>query len=101
MIMKRPLIILVTIMALIFLLSIKPYGACRVLEGEKEEWMNKKANSILLLQNLQKGGEHTPGNGCHGTPNQGGNPCPATIGEMDFAGHVRVSSPSAHANLAS
>lgn len=96
--MMRPLSILVTIMALVFLLSIKPYQACRVLEGEKEGWMNKKANNILLLPNLQAGAVRPPGNGCTGTPGQGGNPCRKTIEEKGFAGRVRVSPPFVHAN---
>ncbi|KAM7527273.1 hypothetical protein LguiB_030683 [Lonicera macranthoides] len=97
MIMMRPLTILVTIMALVFLLSIKPLEACRVLAGEKEEWMNKKANNILLLPYLQAGVVRPPGNGCTSTPGQGGNPCRKTIEEKGFASRVRVSPPSVHA----
>lgn len=90
----RHLTILVTITAAVFLLSIKPLSAFRILEEEKEDWMIKKANNnnILVLQNLQKGSGRPPGNGCTGTPGQGGNNCKRAISQKGFAGRVRVPS---------
>ena len=86
----KPLSIVLVILALLISLSIiSNIEACRVLHKE-EEWM-KRPN--LVLQSLQKAPVRPPGSGCTGVPGGGGNPCPNTIDQMGFAGHVTVSPP--------
>lgn len=82
----RGISIVLAIVAVVFVLSIKPYGASRVLEGEKQEWMKKAYN---LLPNLQKAPIPPPGNNCSRVPGKGSNPCPpSTINQMGFAAPV-------------
>ncbi|KAI3449740.1 hypothetical protein Pfo_006405, partial [Paulownia fortunei] len=82
--MKSPKVIL-AIVALVFLLSIKPFEATRILDEEEEQWMKRGQN--LLLPSLQRGrpvGPPSP-NGCTWIPGSGGKPCTASISERNFA----------------
>ncbi|KAI3506843.1 hypothetical protein L1887_21416 [Cichorium endivia] len=71
--MKHKFISIATIVVLIlFLLSFRPIGACRLLNGEFEETWMKRGN--ILLSSLQQRSVRSPGNGCNWTGN-GGNRC--------------------------
>ncbi|KAL2540652.1 Collagen alpha-1(II) chain-like [Abeliophyllum distichum] len=86
--MRVPNVTVITI-ALLFLLSIKPYVCARILYDEEKEWT--KIEQHLLLPSLQSG---TPSsNSCSYIPGGSGRPCKNTVGEKNFAGRV-VSTPS-------
>ncbi|KAL2236441.1 UNVERIFIED_CONTAM: hypothetical protein Sindi_0835800 [Sesamum indicum] len=86
MIMRSPTVIVVAIvMGLVFLLSIKPHEATRILDEEEELWMKKEQN--LLLPSLQRRPVRPPApNGCTWIPGGGGRPCAASISGRNFAG---------------
>lgn len=84
--MMSPKMILV-ITTLVFLLTIKPYEATRILDEEEEQWMMNKEGQSLLLPSLQRGrpsGPPSP-NGCTWVPGGGGKPCTTSINERNFA----------------
>ncbi|KAF6175041.1 hypothetical protein GIB67_039589 [Kingdonia uniflora] len=72
--MKFQTVAFATIVFLLFL-SIKPFKACRTLEGEEEEWMKRRS---LVLQSLPKGPVPSGSSGCTGLSgrNSDGTPCP-------------------------
>ncbi|GJT86660.1 hypothetical protein Tco_1068377 [Tanacetum coccineum] len=77
-------VIYVAIMATLvfFLLSFKPTGASRILDGDFEETWTKRSD--LLLSSLQrKPPARSPGNTCNSTGNGGGGRC---IGSKKVAG---------------
>lgn len=78
--------LILAIMALVFLLSIKPYEATRILDEEEQQWM--KSGQNLLLPSLQWGRrsvEPPSPNGCTWIPGSGGKPCTASISQRNFA----------------
>ncbi|KAK4441606.1 hypothetical protein Salat_0495500 [Sesamum alatum] len=82
MIMRSPTVI---ILAIVFLLSVKPHEATRILDEEEQLWMKKDQN--LLLPSLQRRPVRPPApNGCTWIPGGGGRPCTASISGRNFAG---------------
>ncbi|GFP96812.1 hypothetical protein PHJA_001825300 [Phtheirospermum japonicum] len=78
-------VVILAILALTFL-SIKPYEAARILDDEdKEQWMIKRPQN-LLLPLLQRGREVGPPSpsGCTWIPGSDGKPCTATISQRNF-----------------
>ncbi|KAL8530339.1 hypothetical protein ACS0TY_007393 [Phlomoides rotata] len=80
-------LILATIMALVFLQSVKPYESTRILYQEEQEWMQRGQN--LLLPSFQRAnrdvGPPSP-NGCTWIPGSGGKSCTASITHQNYAG---------------
>ncbi|CAI9774378.1 unnamed protein product [Fraxinus pennsylvanica] len=86
--MRAPNVV-VTVIALLFLLSVRPYECARILDDEEKEWT--KTEQHLLLPSLQ-GGTPTP-NSCSYVPGGSGRPCRSTISEKNFAGRVTAPPP--------
>lgn len=76
------------ILAIVFVLSMKPNGGCRVLNGQEEEL--SKIPNVIILQSLQKGPVPPPGNPIGHTS--------ATVSEKGFAGHFMAQPPPSHAH---
>ncbi|KAK4441607.1 hypothetical protein Salat_0495600 [Sesamum alatum] len=72
---------LVALAAVVFLLTVQPYEATRVLGGKQREWTEGERLFLPSLQNKPP----SP-NGCTYIPGGGGSPCMSTISQKNFAG---------------
>ena len=78
----RFLKIVLVVTAVVFILSVQPHNACRVLDGEKEEWMKIR---IVPLKSMLSGPVPPSGpSSCSHIPEKG-SPCPSG---MKFTGHA-------------
>ena len=79
----RFLNIVLAVTAVVFILSVQPRSASRVLDGEKDEWMKIR---IVPLQSMLGAGPVPPSgpSSCTRIP-ENGPPCP---NGMKFAGHA-------------
>ena len=76
----RVLSFVLAIIAMVFLLSIKPYEACRMLDGEEKEWFKNKK---MVFQSLQSQPGPDP---CTYIPTPSGPSC--KIKQKNFARHI-------------
>ncbi|CAI9781242.1 unnamed protein product [Fraxinus pennsylvanica] len=81
--------LLLAIVAIIFILNIKPYGAARILDKEQKQWMK---TGHLLLPSLKTVNPPSP-NGCTWVGGSGGRPCRSSISEKNFAGRSVAPAP--------
>ncbi|KAL2535751.1 Uncharacterized protein Fot_17142 [Forsythia ovata] len=83
--MKAPNLLL-AIIAIIFLLNIKPYEAARILDKEEQQWM-KMGHLVLPSFQRRLVGPPSP-NSCSWVGGSGGRPCRSSVSEKNFAGRI-------------